>query len=163
MKRILLLEPYFTGSHKKWALGLQKYSRHNIEILSLEGRHWKWRMHGAAITFSELVKGRKPDLIIATDMLDLSLFLSLTRKQFSNIPIVLYFHENQFSYPKSERDSDIREKRDEHYGFINYSSALSSDYLLFNSNYHREIFLKEVGRLIGRVPDHKNYFTISEI
>ncbi|MCH6560361.1 DUF3524 domain-containing protein, partial [candidate division KSB1 bacterium] len=43
---ILILEPYFTGSHKAWAQGYQKQSKHRVEILSLPGNFWKWRMHG---------------------------------------------------------------------------------------------------------------------
>ncbi|MEO1436474.1 MAG: DUF3524 domain-containing protein, partial [Bacteroidota bacterium] len=29
---ILLLEPFFTGSHRSWALGLKTYSQHQVEI-----------------------------------------------------------------------------------------------------------------------------------
>ena len=31
---IVLIEPFFSGSHKQWALGYKKYSKYNIEILS---------------------------------------------------------------------------------------------------------------------------------
>ena len=94
---ILLLEPYCTGSHRSWAEGYKKYSKHNITILSLPGRFWKWRMHGGAVTLAkEFLKLQKYfDLILATDMLDLTTFLSLTRKQTSDIPTAVYFHENQ--------------------------------------------------------------------
>ena len=112
--KILLLEPYFTGSHRSWAEGLKKHSNHDITILSLPGRFWKWRMHGGAVSLSkEFVKLQGTfDLILATDMLDLTTFLSLTRKQTSDIPTVVYFHENQLSYPWSPDDRDILLKRD---------------------------------------------------
>ena len=35
--KILLLEPYFTGSHKSWAEGYQSSSAHEIQIISLPG------------------------------------------------------------------------------------------------------------------------------
>ena len=35
------------------------------------------------------------------------------------IPIVMYFHENQITYPWSPNDRDIIKERDHHYGFIN--------------------------------------------
>ena len=135
--KILLLEPYFTGSHKSWAEGYQSNSAHEIQIISLPGQFWKWRMHGGAITIAKefLQLDFDPDLIIATDMLDLTSFLSLTRERTSHIPTVLYFHENQITYPWSLTDRDVQEKRDVHYGFINLSSALAADHVLFNSKY----------------------------
>ena len=50
--RIALIEPYFSGSHKLWASGLKQYSNHKIEIISLPGKYWKWRMMGGAITLA---------------------------------------------------------------------------------------------------------------
>ena len=71
---ICLIEPFYSGSHKKWADEYQKYSYHNIEILSLKGIYWKWRMHGGAITLAEQFNKKYhnqslPDIIITTDML----------------------------------------------------------------------------------------------
>ena len=42
---ILYVEPFYSGSHKQWIDSYQKYSTHNIQILSLPGKKWKWRMH----------------------------------------------------------------------------------------------------------------------
>ena len=50
---ILLIEPFYTGSHKQWAEGYKNHSQHNIEIIHLKGIYWKWRMHGGAITLSK--------------------------------------------------------------------------------------------------------------
>ena len=46
MARILLGEPFLGGSHRAWAEGWASHSRHDIEILGHEGRHWRWRMRG---------------------------------------------------------------------------------------------------------------------
>jgi Domain of unknown function (DUF3524). len=102
--KILLLEPYFTGSHKSWAEGYQSNSAHEIKIISLPGQFWKWRMHGGAITIAKefLQSDFHPDLIIATDMLDLTTFLSLTRERTFHIPTVLYFHENPINLPHGQ-------------------------------------------------------------
>ncbi|SVD66234.1 uncharacterized protein METZ01_LOCUS419088, partial [marine metagenome] len=71
---IVLIEPYFTGSHRNWAVGLQKHSSHTIELLTLPGSFWKWRMHGGAVTLARMFMESElsPDLILATDMLDVS-------------------------------------------------------------------------------------------
>ena len=74
--KILLIEPYYTGSHKKWVEGFKKYSSHHVKILSMRGQFWKWRMHGGAVTLAKIFKTMdwKPDLILSTDMLDLTTF-----------------------------------------------------------------------------------------
>ncbi len=122
-------------------------------------------MRGAAITLARQVmeSGTRYDAILATDMLDLPLFQSLIRKRYSNVPIGLYFHENQILYPWSPRDSDIRKGRDASYGFINYASALSADKVFFNSDFHRNAFLDALPDFLGRFPDSKNLDTQSEI
>ena len=163
MLKILLIEPYYTGSHKKWADDYRKESYHCVKILSLKGQFWKWRMHGGAITLAEKFNNMNwaPNLIIATDMLDLTTFLSLTRKKSYNIPAIMYFHENQISYPWSPNDIDIKKNRDFHYGFINYSSALSSDHILFNSNYHMNTFIDELYPFLKNFPDHNELNSIN--
>ena len=54
---------------------------------------------------------------------------------------MVYFHENQASYPWSPNDRDIQYNRDTHYGFINYVSALTADHVFFNSEFHMNSFL----------------------
>jgi Domain of unknown function (DUF3524). len=99
---IILLEPFFAGSHAAWASGYQEHSHHRIDILPLSGHHWKWRMHGGAVTLARrfLDSGAQPDLLLATDMLDVTTFLALTRHRTARVPVALYFHENQIGYPR---------------------------------------------------------------
>ncbi|MFC2168097.1 DUF3524 domain-containing protein [Acidobacteriota bacterium] len=163
--RIFLLEPYFTGSHQIWAEGYQRHSRNEITILSLGGRYWKWRMHGGAVSLAKtyMFNDSDPDLILATDMLDLTTFLSLTRERTAKIPTAIYFHENQISYPWSKGDRDILYKRDKHYGFINYVSALAANAVIFNSSYHRKSFMNELPNLLKHFPDFRELQNIKTI
>jgi len=163
--KILLLEPYFTGSHAAWALGCQDFSRHQVEILSLKGQFWKWRMHGGAVTLARrfLAGDYQPDLIVATDMLDLAGFLALTRRRTAGIPAAVYFHENQLAYPWSPDDRDIAQQRDHHYGFINYASALAADAVFFNSRYNKDSFLNALQPFLKHFPDFNELSTIDEI
>ena len=160
--KILILEPYFTGSHKQWALGYKKHSKHEVKILSMKGQFWKWRMHGGAVTLAKqfVNANYKPDLILSTDMLDLSTFLALTKTKARS---AIYFHENQLSYPWSPNDRDLIKKRDHHYSFINYVSALSADHVLFNSRFHMEIFIKNLRPFLNHFPDHNEIDTIEII
>jgi len=88
--QIVLLEPFFCGSHQQWAEGLQQNSRHEFLLLFLKGRHWKWPRHGGAVILARkfLVSRFEPDLILATDMLDLTTFLALTRKKTQNLDVL---------------------------------------------------------------------------
>jgi hypothetical protein len=91
---IALISPYHSGSHKLWAEGYIADSQHNITLYSLPGRHWKWRMHGAAISLAERVsKAPPPDRIIVTDMIDSPLFLSLLPAT-HRVKTVLYHRRN---------------------------------------------------------------------
>lgn len=154
---ILILEPYYTGSHKNWADGIAKNSKHQVILLTLKGQFWKLRMHGGAVTLArEFIKIRtRPDLILATDMLDLSTFLTLTRNYSHDIPVAVYFHENQLAYPWSPKDRDLYSKRDKHYGFINFTTALCADYILFNSEYNKTSFFQALPRFLNHYPDHR--------
>ena len=163
--KILIIEPYFTGSHKQWAESYKRNSSHNIKILSLKGQFWKWRMHGGAITLAKMFNAMDwlPDLIFATDMLDLNTFLSLTRNKSNGIPAAIYFHENQLSYPWSPSDRDIKNKRDSHYGFINYSSALAADKVFFNSEFHMKSFFDALIPFLKQFPDYQELDTVDVI
>lgn len=163
--RVLLLEPFFTGSHKSWAEGFRKHSANEIEILSLSGHYWKWRMHGGAVTLAKkfLDSGIQPELILASDMLDLNVFLSLTRKITHSIPAALYFHENQLTYPWSPADADVKYERDNHYSFINYTSALCADMVFFNSQYHYDSFFAELPVFLKAFPDNNEPGSVETI
>lgn len=163
--QILLLEPFFTGSHASWANGLKAVSQYEVQILSLKGNFWKWRMHGGAVTLAHqfLKTDIQPDLILATDMLDITTFLALTRRRTADIPIVLYMHENQITYPWSPTDKDKSLERDRHYGFINYTSALAADKMFFNSYYHLHSFFEALPQFLKAFPDHQELSSVETI
>ena len=163
--KITLLEPYFTGSHEAWAVEYGRYSRHQVEIISMPGKHWKWRMHGGAVTLARkfLESPFCPDLLLASDMLDLGTFLALTRHKSAGCKTALYFHENQLTYPWSPEDSDRAMKRDMHYCFINYASALAADVVLFNSSYHLQSFVEELPGFLNAFPDKNEFASVDSI
>jgi len=155
--RILIIEPFYTGSHKAWADGWKKHSNHQVDILSLPGRFWKWRMYGAAVTLAREYEKleNKPHLIVATDMLDLNVFLSLIKIDSQKTELALYFHENQLTYPWSETDSSVTEKWDKHYAFNNFTSCLCAEKIYFNSLYHKESFISALSDFLAAFPDYK--------
>lgn len=154
---ILFLEPFFGGSHKDFALGFKAHSCHDVTLVTLPDRFWKWRMRGASLYFIHQVKDFSVfDAIIVTDMMDLTDFLSLAGRNLP--PVLMYFHENQLSYPLTPG-----EKRDFHLGFTNIISALAADKVLFNSRFHFDDFMESATQLIKLMPDFKPLWMIEQI
>ncbi len=165
--KIALISPYHGGSHQAWAEGYRKHSRFSVDMLTLPARFWKWRMHGGAVTLSRrfLEGDARPDLLLVTDMLDLTTFQALTRKRIGNIPCVLYMHENQLTYPLPQNSSTgpMRRQlgeRDRHYAFINYVSMMSADRIIFNSSYHLNSFYTELPKFLKHFPEYNELGSI---
>jgi glycosyltransferase involved in cell wall biosynthesis len=161
--RILALEPWYGGSHRAFLDGLKGHSRHKIDVISMSARFWKWRMHGGAVTMARKTrelykKGDKPDLIFASSMVNLPAFLALTRSELEGVPVVMYMHENQLTYPLPEG-----KQRDHTYGYINYLSCLAADHILFNSQYHYDQFVEALPRLLRLFPDYTHLNTAQQI
>lgn len=151
------------GSHRSWAEGYAAWSQHRVTALTMPGYFWKWRMHGGAVTLAPHLRAafagpHPPDLLLATDMLDVTTLLALTRDVASRVPVAFYFHENQLTYP-----SPPGTKRDLHYGWINYASSLASDRVFFNSRYHLEAWYDELPRLLKHFPDFNNLETVAAL
>ncbi len=146
--KFLFLEPFYGGSHREFADGWIANSRHRIDLLTLPDRFWKWRMRGAALHFFRKVKELGSyDGLIATDLMSLSDFKALSGTACP--PSLVYFHENQFSYPLSPG-----EQMDFQFGFTDITTALAADQLLFNSHTHQEAFFGGMTRFLKMMPDH---------
>lgn len=155
--KILFLEPFFGGSHQDFALGLQRYSCHDIELVTLPDNYWKWRIRGAAAYFAEKIsRVSSCDLVLATDMLDLADLKALSGKHFP--PVILYFHENQLSYPTApgfKKEYDL--------GLRNLISAAAADQVVFNSRFHLSDFIRSGRDLISRMPDARPDYLMKRI
>jgi len=163
---ILMVEPFYSGSHKHFADQLKKYSYHDIDLLTLPGKFWKWRMYGGAVSLGRafIDGGYEPDLVLVTDMLDLSVFLATVRGFLSpDVPVICYFHENQMAYPWHPDSKDLVHERDLHYGMINYQNALAADWNLFNSQYNMDSLYHELYTFLKKMPDHKHTDFILEL
>lgn len=162
---ITYLEPFYSGSHKRWIDEYASNSVHNINVLGLEGDgFWKQRVKAGSIKLAKtfLKSQDKPDILLASSMLDLSSFLSITRQQTARIRTAIYFHENQLSYPwsKKQREKEIN-RRD--FGFINYTSSLVADKIFFNSSFHKCSYLRDLDTLLNSFEEFKNIETLKEI
>lgn len=148
--RFLFVDPFFAGSHRAFAEGLAGHSRHEFVFLGLPGGEWRRRMRLGA---QELARDSQAiagpfDAVVATDMLDLPTFLGLTRPRFERTPVLVYFHENQLTYPRIRGT-----KLNSWFGAMNYLSTLVADRVAFNSAFHRNDFLDAL-RTLEREPQN---------
>ncbi len=161
--RVLTLEPYYGGSHKAFLEGWMQFSHHEWTVLSLPPWKWKWRMRHSAITLAEQTKkkiheGGEWDIVFCSDMLNLAEYLGLTPQSVQTLPSVVYFHENQLTYPVAHpQDFDF------HYVLTNLITTLAATEVWFNSAYHQNIFLDELPVFLKRMPDFQPLEAVSDI
>jgi glycosyltransferase involved in cell wall biosynthesis len=158
---VLLVEPYYGGSHRAWADGYAASSENEIRLVTHEARFWKWRMHGAHLTLAEAVAevlDEPPDVVLASSMMDVAAFAGATRRTLGDAPIAAYFHESQFSYPLSPLD-----RPDLTYPMVNWSSAAAADLVVFNSEFHRALFFHEAERFLRQFPDRRHSRLVAQV
>ncbi len=151
INEVLFLEAYDGGSHRAFRQGLESRSRHRIRSLTLPGRFWKWRMRGAAAWYADRLNadpGGPVDLIFLTGFINVADLRGLLAPPLDRTPILLYMHENQLTYPLSPE-----EEFDFHFGFTNIISALAADRVVFNSAWHRDLFLAAIPAFLNRMPE----------
>lgn len=159
--QILWLDPFHGGSHAAVAAGYAAHSAHAVTLLTMPiDGGWRWRMRGGAVTMARMARelGVRPDLIVASDLLDLAVFRALTADLLGGVPAAVYFHENQLTYPLPPGRG-----RDLSFAWVNYSAALVADAVIFNSAFHRGDFLAALPGLLGRYHDYNELATVEQI
>ena len=159
--QVLLIESYYDGSHAAWADGYQASSRHDVRVITLPGRFWRWRLRGGAATVADQVadhvadRGR-PDVVVVSSLLDVAQFAGLTRRTLRGVPIARYMHENQLAFPRSDAtdvDAAVRE----------WTSLLASDAVVFNSAFHRDVVVGALPELVHSMPDLESTLRVEEV
>ncbi len=155
--KFLFLEPFFGGSHREFARGLARHSRHRVDLMSMSDRFWRWRMGGAALHFVR----RLPDLdrydgVVVSGLMSLADLKALAPRPFP--PAMVYFHENQLTYPLSEGQT-----HDVAAAWTNVTTALAADRVVFNSCFHRDAFFEALPGLIRLMPDYRPGWVVDAI
>jgi glycosyltransferase involved in cell wall biosynthesis len=149
---VLSLQPWHGGSHRQFSDGWESRSRHQFTTLGLPARNWKWRMRHASIEFADHVHrlsadGHSWDAVICTDMMNAAEFQTLA-KPIRDLPLVVYFHENQFAYPNRGN-----QQHDQHFLFTNFVSALAADQIWFNSQFNLDSMVAGLKEQASHWPD----------
>ena len=117
---------------------------------------WKWRMQGGHVILGDRltasVAARGPfDVLLTTSMTNVPALLGHARRALGTISTVLYMHENQLTYPLSPLD-----REDLTYSMINWTSMVTSDRVVFNSQFHHDAWFAALPEFLGRFPDERH-------
>ncbi|CAM3586246.1 tRNA-queuosine alpha-mannosyltransferase domain-containing protein [Parendozoicomonas haliclonae] len=152
--RILLLSGYDAVSHRYWRKGLvEHFPEHEWTVLTLPDRYFSWRLRGNSLTWAmgperEILE-QPWDRVIATSMVDLASLRGMV-PSLAQVPTTVYFHENQFAYPRSGHQafSPVEPQLQSLY------TALCGEHLVFNTEYNRDTFFHGAAQLLKKLPDH---------
>jgi glycosyltransferase involved in cell wall biosynthesis len=149
--RVLLLSAYAAHSHEHWQRTLRSlFPQWQWDVLRLPPRHFSWRVRGNPLFWAlarREVLERGHDLLLATSMVDLATLRGLV-PALARTPALLYFHENQFDYPRRPQQQSLLEAQ-----MVSLYGALAADRVLFNSRYNRDTFLRGCDALLAKLPD----------
>lgn len=154
-----MIEPWYGGSHEAWADGYARTSSFDIAPLTLPATGWRRRLRSAGAELASLTNDRvsgdgRPDVILASSMMNLDQYRSQLRSDLRNIPVALYMHENQLNYDASAIDAE--------FASASIDSVLAADRVMFNSDYHRSSFFAAWEQLeaSGRPAESRNKCSI---
>ena len=160
---VWLLSAYRSESHASWVnwLSNQQDCPVRLRIFELPGRYFRWRIRGNPLSwmaeFRDALQQEQPHHILATSMVDIATIKGL-HPELADIPVTLYFHENQFAYPVGDRQhSSIDPQMVQLYG------ALTSERCLFNSRFNLESMLEGVTELLRKLPDATPDHVVDEL
>jgi len=160
---VLLVEPWLGGSHEAWAAGWMRHSSHDIHLVSLPADHWQQRMVSSTASLAEQVSRHleahgRPDVVVATDMVDLASLLGLCRRELAGCVTVLYMHENQLTQPVSA--NGVGDGRGRHLAWTNWRSVLAADSVWFNSRWQLDSMAAALPALFDTSPEPADHLEL---
>ncbi|NXU88660.1 GTDC1 protein, partial [Xiphorhynchus elegans] len=147
---VLLIEPFYGGSHKQLMDLLQEELQEDCVLCTLPAKKWHWKARTSALYFMQTVPtSSNYRILFASSVLNLAELAAL-RPDLGKLKKVLYFHENQLAYPVQKC-----KERDFQYGYNQVLSCLVADVVVFNSAFNMESFLTSIGKFMKLIPDHR--------
>ncbi len=152
MAEVVLIEPFYGGSHRAWADGWMRHSRHDISLLTHSDEFWRWRLRGGALTLAEafddhVVRHGRPEVVVVSSMIDAAVFAGAARRSLAAVPLAAYVHESQLLYPLAPQQT-----ADSTTALINWQSLVAADAVWFNSSFHRDALRDGLPALLRSQP-----------
>ncbi|MCP3937915.1 MAG: DUF3524 domain-containing protein [Actinomycetia bacterium] len=140
---VLLVVPWYGGSHRGWADGWQAHSRHEITLVTTPPERWRHHMLAGTAELAGMVREQiatagRPDVLVVSSLTDVAALVGLCRHSIGDIAVVAYQHESQLLHP-SHRDNNHALVE------IEWRSLAAADRVWFNSEYH-------LGRYLATCP-----------
>lgn len=149
--RVLLIEAWAHGSHRRWAEGYRRASRHRVDLLTRPAGSWRWLLRAGAAGVADQVashvdRSGPPDVVLVSGTVDVAQVLGIARRSLpAEVPVVVYQHESQIVYPAHRPDTGEAAVRD-------LASWTAADLVLFNSEHHRAAVVAALPDFVGRWP-----------
>ncbi len=108
-------------------------------------------MRGAAAWYADKLNAAPDqpiDLFFVTGFVNVADLRGLLSPPLDRVPVLLYMHENQLTYPLSPE-----EEFDFHFGFTSIISTMAADRVVFNSAWHRDLYLDAIPAFLNRMPE----------
>ncbi|KAJ8919758.1 hypothetical protein NQ315_006287 [Exocentrus adspersus] len=151
--KLLIIEPFYGGSHKEHISCLiEGLIRNGIgyTLVTLSPKKWHWRARCSALMLRDKIPEiSTEEALFCSSILNLPELLGL-RPDLCQLRKVVYFHENQSIYPVKQ----VKE-RDVQYAYNEITTSLAADLVLFNSNFNRTSFLENINKIIRLFPDNR--------
>lgn len=151
MPDILILEPFFGGSHKQLIDTVTaRLEADRFDLVTLPATKWHWRARTSALKLSQTIpRDAGYKTLFTSSVVSLSELIGL-RPDLAKLNKILYFHENQLCYPvQNVKDRDFQ------FGYNQITSALCADQVLFNSDYNMQSFLDNIRKYMSLQPDQR--------
>ena len=136
---VVVLEPWYQGSHRSWVKGWRSHSNHSIRLIDGTDAGWRRSLVTAPTRFAEAINGAaKPiDALVASTPIDLASVLGLIDRSTYRPPTLLYMHESQIGYPPGPKGG--RPYR----AMVNdLNSIMSADKVAVATQYHADLLRK---------------------
>lgn len=153
MANIVLIEPFYGGSHQAWADAWIDHSRHDVVLISHPDQFWRWRLRGGSVTLAEafiahVEQHGPPDAVVVSGMVDVAAFVGHARRALASRPVAMYLHESQLLYPSAPN-----QRQDNAAALTNWRSMAAADALWFNSAFHRDAIAQALPALLAAQPE----------
>ncbi len=141
MANVLVLEPWYQGSHRSWVEGWRSNSKHTVDVVNGSDSGWRRSLVTAPTRFAEAInEARQPiDALVASTPIDLATVLGLLDRSKRRPPTLLYMHESQIGYPPGPKGGQP------YRAMINdWNAITSADRVAVASQFHADLILERM-------------------